>query len=75
MEKEKITYNHERYLIHIDTVAIALITHGLADGVIEVARQLNVLYHSPFLTIVINTTHSNVTVKECLRIYLEERFK
>jgi len=75
METDKITYNHERYLLHIDTVAIALITHGLTDFVIDMAKSLNVLYNSPFLTTVINSEHSSVTTKECLRIFLEERYK
>ena len=75
METDKITYNHERYLLHIDTVAIALITHGLTDFVIDMAKSLNALYESPFMRCVVNSQHKNVRVKDCLRVYLEEKYK
>jgi len=62
------------FKIHIDTLATRLIMRGIQSDIKELAIVLKKSYDSKFINSVITAKDTEEDKRECLLLYIEERY-
>lgn len=64
----------ENKKLHLDTLAIMVITHGFKEPTQVIAQRLSGYYDSEFLQCVLRATE-DTPKPDCLKIYLTENYQ